>query len=149
LIVPVVPESPLVYTHPRRFSPELTAAQELIKQREEEENVLAASAAELDERIAALRARIAAMLEATAQARKTAAEQTDDNAKLEEAQGVRRQVVDLLPNADENIAKLQGIIDASAKRLLALGAKWAEHRRGMIGELRQLKVRAGAAVCVA
>ena len=116
-------------------------AQELIKQREEEEKALELSAAELDERIAALRARIAAMTEAIAQAQAQAASQTEENNKLESAQGVRRQVLDLLPNADENIAKLQGIIDTSAQRLLTLGAKWDEARKGLAAELRKLKVR--------
>lgn len=45
----------------------------------------------------------------------------------------------LLPNAEENIAKLREISQASAKRLMELAAEWEQHRLPLIKALRQLK----------
>jgi uncharacterized small protein (DUF1192 family) len=114
--------------------------QELVRQREEEENKLQASLTELEERAAALRAEIATLTAAAEQARTRGTTVDEENREREAGQAVRRQVLDLLPNADENIAKLQGVIDGSAQRLLALGTKWDGHRKSLVSELRKLKV---------
>ena len=95
---------------------------------------------ELEDRASNLRADISALAAAAEQARTRATTVDEENRVLEAAQSERRQVLDLLPNADENIAKLQAVIDASAQRLLTLGGKWDEHRKTLISDLRKLKV---------
>ncbi|EDQ91553.1 uncharacterized protein MONBRDRAFT_31538 [Monosiga brevicollis MX1] len=52
---------------------------------------------------------------------------------------VRKRVLDLLPNADENIERLGQAIDALARKLIAIGEKWEPHRRELLREYQQLK----------
>jgi hypothetical protein len=63
-----------------------------------------------------------------------------DNGEREETYKVRKQVLDLLPNADENIAKLQAVVDNTAKKLMAAADKWEAKRVELIDEFRKLKV---------
>jgi len=55
---------------------------------------------------------------------------------------MRKKVLDLLPNADENIKKLQEVVDNSAKRLMVLAEKWEGVRTALVGEYRQLRIAA-------
>ena len=50
-----------------------------------------------------------------------------------------KKILEMLPNAAENIEKLQGICAASGKRLMELGQEWESHRRGLIDRLRKPK----------
>uniref|UniRef100_A0A8C5A9J1 Coiled-coil domain-containing protein 22 n=1 Tax=Gadus morhua TaxID=8049 RepID=A0A8C5A9J1_GADMO len=52
---------------------------------------------------------------------------------------VKRQTVELLPDAHNNLAKLQTLVEASAKRLVGLAAQWEKHRDPLIQEHRRLK----------
>ena len=61
------------------------------------------------------------------------------NKELEDAYRVKKKTIDLLPNAEENIVTLEGVVDASSERLVKLATKWEEHRGPLIGEYRHLK----------
>ena len=62
-----------------------------------------------------------------------------ESASLEKEILLKRKILEMLPNAAENIEKLQGICAASGKRLMELGQEWESHRRGLIDRLRKPK----------
>ena len=64
---------------------------------------------------------------------------TDHSGALEKEILLKRKVLEMLPNATENIQKLQEICAASGKRLLELGQEWETHRRALIERLRKPK----------
>lgn len=49
------------------------------------------------------------------------------------------QVLDLLPDADNNIERLRGVVEGSAKRMVATATKWESRRVELIKELRGLR----------
>eukprot|EP00128_Syssomonas_multiformis_P015077 Colp12_sorted_trinity150504_noHs@17212 len=59
--------------------------------------------------------------------------------ELEEAYKLKKRTFDLLPQAQQNIAQLQALIDASAGRLVELGAQWEQHRQPLVDQHRALK----------
>ncbi|KAM6925500.1 coiled-coil domain-containing protein 22 [Xenentodon cancila] len=61
------------------------------------------------------------------------------NAENEEKILVKKKTIDLLPDADNNILKLQTLVEASAKRVVNLAAQWEKHRAPLIDEHRRLK----------
>uniref|UniRef100_A0AAQ5YAS3 Coiled-coil domain-containing protein 22 n=1 Tax=Amphiprion ocellaris TaxID=80972 RepID=A0AAQ5YAS3_AMPOC len=52
---------------------------------------------------------------------------------------VKKKTVDLLPDADSNLLKLQALVEASTKRVVNLAAQWEKHRAPLIDEHRRLK----------
>ncbi|CAN0064911.1 unnamed protein product [Lampetra planeri] len=52
---------------------------------------------------------------------------------------MRKATLDLLPDAHNNAAKLQAVVESSAKRVLALTAQWESHRSPLVQQLRELK----------
>ncbi|KAK7097262.1 coiled-coil domain-containing protein 22 homolog [Littorina saxatilis] len=66
----------------------------------------------------------------------SAAQQRQDK---EEAFQVKKRTLDLLPDAHNNIQKLQGVVDGSAQRLLSLAAQWEKHRAPLIDQFRTLR----------
>lgn len=65
-------------------------------------------------------------------------------ANLEREVRVREKTLEMLPQAPEHIAKLQGICQASAAKLVALGEEWEKHRAPLVASLRA-KRETGAA----
>ncbi|XP_074650144.1 coiled-coil domain-containing protein 22 homolog [Tubulanus polymorphus] len=53
---------------------------------------------------------------------------------------VKKRTIDLLPDAENNIAKLQAVVDSSAQRLVKLGEQWEKHRAPLIDQIRELKM---------
>ncbi|KAK7503834.1 hypothetical protein BaRGS_00004957 [Batillaria attramentaria] len=66
----------------------------------------------------------------------TAAQQAKDK---EEAFHVKKRTLDLLPDAQNNITKLQAVVDSSGQRLLNLAAQWEKHRAPLIEQFRTLR----------
>lgn len=52
---------------------------------------------------------------------------------------MKKQTMDLLPEADANIKKLQEVVEGSADRLFALANQWEKHRAPLITQYRDLK----------
>lgn len=52
---------------------------------------------------------------------------------------VKKQTIDLLPDAENNLAKLQTLVESSAKRVVSLASQWEKHRAPLIEERRRLK----------
>ncbi|XP_040009373.1 coiled-coil domain-containing protein 22 isoform X2 [Xiphias gladius] len=61
------------------------------------------------------------------------------NSEKEEKMQVKKKTINLLPNADHNLLKLQALVEASAKRVVNLASKWEKHRAPLIEEHRRLK----------
>ncbi|XP_035681357.1 coiled-coil domain-containing protein 22 homolog [Branchiostoma floridae] len=57
----------------------------------------------------------------------------------EEAYKVKKRTLDLLPDAENNITKLQGVVDGSSQRLVNLAQQWEKHRVPLIQQYRELK----------
>ncbi|KAL8579947.1 hypothetical protein ACOMHN_060248 [Nucella lapillus] len=54
-------------------------------------------------------------------------------------QKLQKRTMDLLPDAQNNIQKLQAVVDNSAQRLLSLAAQWEKHRAPLIKQFRTLR----------
>ncbi|KAJ1530454.1 hypothetical protein ONE63_005357 [Megalurothrips usitatus] len=65
------------------------------------------------------------------------AERTLQEAEVKQA--VRKKVLDLLPDADTNVAKLQAVIEASTKKLINLATQWEEHRAPLLQQYRNAR----------
>lgn len=61
------------------------------------------------------------------------------NSNQKEKIQMKKKTIDLLPDADDNIAKLQAGVEASSKRLVHLASQWEKHRAPLIDEHRRLK----------
>ncbi|XP_019204888.1 coiled-coil domain-containing protein 22 [Oreochromis niloticus] len=61
------------------------------------------------------------------------------NSEKEEKIQVKKKTIDLLPDADNNLLKLQGLVEASAKRVVNLASQWEKHRAPLVDEYRRLK----------
>lgn len=108
-----------------------------------------------DEELEALRARLQELAErgkalrrgaeeATSAARMLEGElasATQVTRELEGAYKVKKRTLDLLPEADSNMAKLREIGEASAQRLFALAEEWEGHRVPMLAKYRRQKQR--------
>ncbi|XP_056130362.1 coiled-coil domain-containing protein 22 [Lampris incognitus] len=62
-----------------------------------------------------------------------------ENNEKEKIVQMKKQTADLLPNAEENLVKLQFLVEASAKRVVNLASQWEKHRAPLIDEHRRLK----------
>ncbi|XP_029579194.1 coiled-coil domain-containing protein 22 isoform X2 [Salmo trutta] len=60
-------------------------------------------------------------------------------AEKEDSVRVKKQTIDLMPDAENNLAKLQGLVEGSAKRVVNLAAQWEKRRAPLIDEHRRLK----------
>ncbi|XP_061758405.1 coiled-coil domain-containing protein 22 isoform X4 [Nerophis ophidion] len=61
------------------------------------------------------------------------------NREEEEKIQVKKKSIDLLPDAENNLLKLQGLVEASAKRVVSLASQWEKHRAPLIDQHRSLK----------
>ncbi|XP_071756841.1 coiled-coil domain-containing protein 22 isoform X1 [Centroberyx gerrardi] len=61
------------------------------------------------------------------------------NNENEERMRVKKKTIDLLPDAENNLAKLQALVEGSAKRVVNLASQWEKHRAPLIDEHRRLK----------
>uniref|UniRef100_A0A8C0Y0T5 Coiled-coil domain-containing protein 22 n=2 Tax=Cyprinus carpio TaxID=7962 RepID=A0A8C0Y0T5_CYPCA len=61
------------------------------------------------------------------------------NAEKENSVKMKRQTIDLLPDAENNLLKLQSLVEASSKRVVHLASQWEKHRVPLIDEHRRLK----------
>ncbi|XP_070963975.1 coiled-coil domain-containing protein 22-like isoform X2 [Oncorhynchus clarkii lewisi] len=57
----------------------------------------------------------------------------------EDSVWVKKQTIDLMPDAENNLAKLQALVEGSAKRVVNLAAQWEKRRAPLIDEHRRLK----------
>ncbi|XP_065058861.1 coiled-coil domain-containing protein 22 homolog [Rhopilema esculentum] len=58
---------------------------------------------------------------------------------LEDSYRVKKRTIDLLPDAENNIVKLEQLVENSTQRLLNLASQWETHRAPLIVQYRELK----------
>uniref|UniRef100_A0A4W6E8I6 Coiled-coil domain-containing protein 22 n=1 Tax=Lates calcarifer TaxID=8187 RepID=A0A4W6E8I6_LATCA len=61
------------------------------------------------------------------------------NSEKEEKMQVKKKTINLLPDPDNNMLKLQALVEASVKRVVSLATQWEKHRAPLINEHRRLK----------
>uniref|UniRef100_A0A8C3AFM1 Coiled-coil domain-containing protein 22 n=1 Tax=Cyclopterus lumpus TaxID=8103 RepID=A0A8C3AFM1_CYCLU len=61
------------------------------------------------------------------------------NSENKDKMQVKKKTIDLLPDTDNNMLKLQALVEASAKRVVNLASQWEKHRAPLIDEHRRLK----------
>eukprot|EP00053_Salpingoeca_punica_P005549 m.55165 g.55165 ORF g.55165 m.55165 type:complete len:631 (+) comp13292_c0_seq1:57-1949(+) len=119
--------------------PKAATEEELAAQRESQLKELEARLQSLDEQVNSMENAMREFLANTSKLQSQSAELQESNAEAKATCQVRAKVIDMLPNADENIRKLQALVDSNVQRLAALAAKWEEHRVRLIDEYRRLK----------
>ncbi|XP_066499910.1 coiled-coil domain-containing protein 22 [Hoplias malabaricus] len=62
-----------------------------------------------------------------------------NNSEKADSVRVKKQTIDLLPDAENNLVKLQSLVESSAKRVVHLASQWEKHRAPLIDEHRRLK----------
>ncbi|XP_035989020.1 coiled-coil domain-containing protein 22 [Fundulus heteroclitus] len=62
-----------------------------------------------------------------------------ENAENKKKMQVKKKTIDLLPDADNNLQKLQSEVEESASRVVNLASQWEKHRAPLIEELRRLR----------
>jgi len=120
-------------------APQAATEEELQQQRDAEMAAEEARVAEIVEKLKALQANIEKLTSGIASLEEKTNQLEKSNGEEEEKYKVRKKVLDFLPEADENIAKLKGVVDASAKRLVAVAGKWEEKRVELLTEIRGLR----------
>ncbi|XP_001639122.2 coiled-coil domain-containing protein 22 homolog [Nematostella vectensis] len=120
--------------------PKMDTEEELQKKREQElealQNKLKDLASSVDEKESEIKTINAGLQQTNEQVTATKVQ----NSEHEESYKVKKRTVDLLPDAENNIAKLQGVVDSSSQRLVNLAQQWETHRTALIDEYRELKV---------
>lgn len=61
------------------------------------------------------------------------------NREKENSVRVKKRTVELLPDAQSNLSKLQEVVEASARRVVNLASQWEKHRAPLIDQHRQLR----------
>lgn len=52
---------------------------------------------------------------------------------------LKARAVELLPDAEGNMAKLQAVVEGSSRRIVSLAGQWERHRSPLLSEYRQLR----------
>ncbi|XP_047110934.1 coiled-coil domain-containing protein 22 homolog isoform X1 [Schistocerca piceifrons] len=108
--------------------------QQLIEEGRKETEELCRHIEELELDIRSLNAKLAQISGETVAEDRTLQEQKDRLA-------VKQRTYELLPEADENLAKLQSLVENSAQRLVGLAAQWEKHRAPLLARYRELRHR--------
>ncbi|XP_033098923.1 coiled-coil domain-containing protein 22 homolog [Anneissia japonica] len=119
--------------------PTADSEEELKRKKEEEAEVLRNKLTEITGKIEELDMDMKKFTAGMQQMEEQVSVHEHKNTEKVDAVRVKKRTLDLLPDAENNIAKLQGVVDASASRLVNLGNQWEKHRAPLIDEFRQLK----------
>ncbi|KAJ7376865.1 Coiled-coil domain-containing protein 22 [Desmophyllum pertusum] len=119
--------------------PKVDTEEEMRKKREEELEALQSKFGELNASIEHDEVEIKKALAGIQQTNEQVSSQKTKNAEQEEVYKVKKRTIDLLPDAENNIAKLQDVVDASAQRLVNLAQQWEKHRAPLVNQYRELK----------
>ncbi|XP_031555809.1 coiled-coil domain-containing protein 22 homolog [Actinia tenebrosa] len=120
--------------------PKADTEEELQKKREEEIEALQKKLNELSSSISNSEVEVKKINANIQQTSEIISNKKTQNSDREESYKVKKRTVDLLPDAENNIAKLQSVVDSSSQRLISLAEQWEKHRTGLIDQYRELKV---------
>ncbi|XP_059588555.1 coiled-coil domain-containing protein 22 isoform X2 [Alligator mississippiensis] len=116
-----------------------TSEQEVQARQEEELGALWAELGQLEAEIAGLGGEVKTLELGLVQMETDASQRRQALGSREWSLRLKRRTVELLPDADSNLAKLQLVVESSAQRILALAGQWELHRRPLLDECRRLK----------
>jgi len=113
--------------------------EEIVKKREEEitglQNMVAKYQTAKDEINKEMQAMVASIHQFDAMIN----EQSLETERLEKEYRILKKMMDLLPNAQENILELQKISAQSANKLIELAKEWEKHRGPLLDQIRSLR----------
>eukprot|EP00002_Diphylleia_rotans_P016504 TRINITY_DN3211_c0_g1_i1.p1 TRINITY_DN3211_c0_g1~~TRINITY_DN3211_c0_g1_i1.p1 ORF type:complete len:646 (-),score=173.01 TRINITY_DN3211_c0_g1_i1:274-2211(-) len=135
--LPVKPEETQEDKGPQ-LTPEQIAEMEK-RRREEEVEALRARIGEVTDEIARIEAGNQSIYANLSQLDVRIKEEERKTDKLTEECLIKRKIMDLLPEAQKNLAELRKISSASAQRLFDLAQQWEEHRGPLVERIRTLK----------
>mmetsp|Transcript_11380 Transcript_11380/g.34269 ORF Transcript_11380/g.34269 Transcript_11380/m.34269 type:complete len:627 (+) Transcript_11380:68-1948(+) len=130
-------------------APQQATEEEIKEAREAEIGGLESQLETSTEKLTELKSGIATYIEGIARMEEEAADLDEKNAEREEEYTTRKKVLDLLPDAENNIARLKQIVESSAKRIQAVGGKWQGKRAELLATYRQLRHAQGDAEAAA
>ncbi|XP_048773874.2 coiled-coil domain-containing protein 22 homolog [Ostrea edulis] len=113
--------------------------EELIKQREEEVLEIKQELESVTSKLDQLDLEVKKFNAGVKQMEEEINTQSRQNSDKEENYKVKKRTLDLLPDAENNIAKVQAIVDSSAQKLVTLANQWEKHRVPLIQQFRELK----------
>ncbi|CAH3127234.1 unnamed protein product [Porites lobata] len=119
--------------------PKVDTEEEMRKKREEELDALQSKLSEMNASIEQNELEIKKSLAEIQQTNEQISNKKSKNVEQEEIYKVKKRTIDLLPDAENNIDKLQSVVDASAQRLVSLAQQWEKHRAPLIEQYRELK----------
>ncbi|XP_033631896.1 coiled-coil domain-containing protein 22 homolog [Asterias rubens] len=119
--------------------PRADTEEELRQKREDEQQNLRDKLSELTNQMEAMELSMKKFGAGIQQMEEQKLTEERNNEEQEDSYRVKKRTMDLLPDAENNIAKLQGVVEASAQRLVSLAKQWEKHRAPLIDEYRTLK----------
>lgn len=120
-------------------APNVDTEEEMQAKRKEEIDAMQNRLAELTDRLEGLEIDMRKFAATTQQAQERTGTLQRKYNEDEEAYKVKKRTADLLPDASNNIAKLETVVENSSARLLTLAKQWEEHRKPLIEEYREVK----------
>jgi hypothetical protein len=116
-----------------------TTEAELQKKRQEEIESLKAELIEITSTVSGLESDMKKLTLGTQNIIEQLKSVESGNQMKEDEVQMKRKLIDLLPDADTNIRKLEALVEASSKRLVSLANQWEKHRLPLLDEYRSLK----------
>ncbi|RUS87267.1 hypothetical protein EGW08_004947 [Elysia chlorotica] len=113
--------------------------EEMEKKRQEEVDVLRSELAQLTSDLERLDLEVRKFTASKQQMEETISSEQSEREQKQAAHSVKKRTLDLLPDAEANIGKLQSVVDNSAQRLVNLAKQWETHRGPLIEQYRQLR----------
>lgn len=117
----------------------IDSEQDQVNKREEEEAELRKKVEEIAEQLEKLKTETKQYSSNIKQMEEELTNYEEENAELETTYKMKKRVFDLLPDADNNIAKLKELVEVSSKRLAILAEQWEQHRIPLEEKYQQLK----------
>ncbi|XP_064637676.1 coiled-coil domain-containing protein 22 homolog [Lineus longissimus] len=119
--------------------PRVDTEQEQLQKQGEELNQLKEDLADVSAKFEAMELDVKKFTAGTQQMQEQFGVVKRSNEEKEESYRVKKRTLDLLPDAENNIAKLQGLVETSSQRLVSLANQWEKHRAPLILQFRELK----------
>ncbi|GFO47538.1 coiled-coil domain-containing protein 22 homolog [Plakobranchus ocellatus] len=113
--------------------------EELERKRQEEVDSLRSELAQLTSDLEKLDLEVRKFTASKQQMEETIGAEQRDAEQKRAAYSVKKRTLDLLPDAEANIGKLQSVVDTSAQRLVNLAKQWESHRGPLTEQYRELR----------
>lgn len=129
----------VITNEPKNITPVASTEEDLKKNREEQVRNLRNQVDELTEMLEQKEIDIKHLNASIQQIIEQITSQEKKIEELQEAYRVKKRTFDLLPDADDNLQKLQAMVETNTQKLVSLATQWESHRAPLIEEYRELK----------